>query len=168
MATRFGKLPFNDSPRTLVFRCIDDILRADANLQRSLSRVGSFRSWRGGPEDKSDFAQTQAPAVRITPVPAPESWWYPGSTKGDLVVKIELLAGGLCVDDVENLFWALQRALVPTGQAEALAIHKKLVDAGAMTGLILFEQPATDPDPGAGSDGQFRAFGQLKIEVKTS
>jgi hypothetical protein len=168
MGTRYGKLPYNDSPRTLVFRAIDDILRADANLSRAFSKVGSFRSWRGGPEDKQDFAQTQAPAVRITPVPGPESWWYPGATSGDLVVKVEMLVGSLCSDDVENLFWAFQRALVPTDQASALAIHKKLVAAGAVTGLVLFEQPAIDPDPSAGSDGQFRAFGSMKIEVKTS
>lgn len=168
MATRFGKLPYNDSPRTLVFRAIDDILRADRNLQRSLSRVGAFRSWRGGPEDKQDFAQTQAPAVRITMAPGPESWWYPGATKGDLIVRIEMLVAGLCADDVENLFWAIQRALVPTDQAEALAIHRKLVAAGATTGLVLFEQPAFDSDPSAGSDGQFRAFGHLKVEVKAS
>ncbi len=168
MAARFGKLPLNDSPRTSVFRCIDDILRADPDLQRFFSKPGAFRSWRGLPDDKLDFAISQGTAIRITPVPESEEYWYPGQQKGQLSVRIELLVTGLCVDDVENLFYAIQRALVPNDNTARLAMELKLKQAGAMLGQILFTQPATDSDPAAGSDGQFRAVGLLKTEVRTT
>ena len=168
MAARFGKLPLNDSPRTSVFRCIDDILRADPNLQRFFSKPGAFRSWRGETTDKSDFAQTTAPAIRLTPVPEGEEYWYPGQQKGSLTVRIELLVTGLCVDDVENLFYSIQRALVPSENTARLAMELRLKQAGAMLGQIHFTQPATDSDPAAGADGQFRAVGTLKTEVRTT
>jgi hypothetical protein len=169
MATRFGKLPFDDSPRVKVFRAVDDILRSDPQLQRVLSKPGAFRSWRGDAEDKLPFAQTQGVALRITPVPEAESWWYPGASKGDLVIQFEILVNGLALDDVENLFFAITRALRPQEDVLGTAntVRKKLTDAGAMTGLVLFTDPAHDARPEAGSDGQFHPVGACRLEVKT-
>lgn len=168
MSARFGKLSLNDSPRTSVFRCLDDILRADPSLQRFFTRPGSFRSWRGEPFDKSEFAQAMAPAIRLTPFPETEEYWYPGQQKGTLTVKVEMIVPGLAIDDVDNLFYAIQRALVPTDNAARLAIEKKLKAAGSMIGQIHFTQPAVDSAPNAGSDGLFMATGLFKTEVKTT
>jgi hypothetical protein len=168
MATRYGKLPFDDSPRTLVFRAIDDLLRSAPILQSVFSKPGAFRSWRGLPEDKADFALQQGVAVRLTPVPHAENWWFPGATKGDLVIMVEMLVSGLVVDDVENLFYAMAKVLRPSDPTTMFAVHDKLKTAGATTGLIEAVNPAHDPNPSAGSDGQFRPVGSFKIEVKTS
>lgn len=168
MACRYGKLPLNDSPRTLVFRCVDDILRADPVLRNIFAGEDSFRSWQGRPSDMADFAQAQAPAIRITPIPDGEQYWHPGQMKGFLSIKVDLLLESFCVDDVENLFYAIQRALVPSENSARLARELKLKDSGAMLGQVQFTMPAYDPTPEAGTDGQFRAVGMFKIEVRTT
>lgn len=166
MSSKYGLLPLEDAPRTLVFRAIDDLIRADPVMQRIFR--GNIRSWRGDANDKAELAIGMAPAMRLTPVPAPVSYWYPGATKGDLVIDVELIVKGLKIDDVENLWFAIERVLMPREQAALLAVHAALKAAGAMTGLIFFTAPAHDPNPQAGDAGQFRPYGQLKLEVRTS
>jgi hypothetical protein len=75
---------------------------------------------------------------------------------------------GLRIDDVENLWFAIERVLVPREQAALLNVHVKLKAAGAMTGIIFFTDPAHDSNPSAGDAGQFRPIGRLKLEVRTS
>lgn len=169
MPARFGKLPLDDSPRTRVFRCIDDMLRDDPTVKRLFNRPGSFCSWRGEPKDKQPFAQDTAPAIRISPRPESEMMWFPGYTRGWLTIRIELLVNGLCVDDVENIHYALVQALGPVkDNAKTCALQKRLQDCGAVTGIIFWVMPAQDPAPDAGTDGQFRAEGAFRLEVETS
>jgi hypothetical protein len=169
MAARYGRLPLDDSPRTRVFRAIDDLLRADPDLKRLFSRPGAYRSWIGQPEDKNPFGQNTAPCMRITPIPEEETHWFPGYTKGWLSIQVELLVNGLCVDDVENIHYAMVQALGPVRDKTRLCeIHRQLQAAGAVTGIIFWAMPAHDPSPDVGTDGQFRAFGRFRLEIETS
>jgi hypothetical protein len=164
--SRYGNLPLDDAPRTLVFRAIDDLIRADGTMQRIFR--GNIRSWRGDPNDKAELAIGMAPAIRLTPAPGPVSYWYPGATKGNLFIDIELIVKGLRIDDVENLWFAIERVVMPRETVPLMAVHAALTAAGAMTGLIYFTSPAHDPNPTAGDGGAFRPYGQMSLEVKTS
>jgi hypothetical protein len=65
VASRYGLLPLEDAPRTLVFRAIDDLIRSDTTMQRIFK--GAIRSWRGDPSDKAELATGMAPAIRLIP-----------------------------------------------------------------------------------------------------
>lgn len=167
MATRYGNLKgLDDSPRTKVFRAIDDLLRNDPTIRNIITKPGSFRSWQGDTNDKADFGLSQAPAIRLTPQPEPEQWWYPATTKGFLTITFEVITPGLAIDDVDNLVYAMHRVLVPhSDPASVQTTINKLKDAGAVTGLVQFSMPAYDPRP---ADGLCMATGQFRLELQTS
>ena len=159
MATLALNLP--QSPRTAVFRAIDSILRHDPVLQRSI-RPQSFRSWSGSTYDSVDFTLAMAPCIRLTPTHGAEVWKFPDAFVGPLFVKVEMLVAGYDVDDVMNLWWAIEKALYPSDFTAKSANISALQAAGAYTGLAEFTQPAFDDSP---SDKFFAAYGQIKIDV---
>jgi hypothetical protein len=155
-------LPLPKSPRTNVFRAIVKILQCDLVL-RNIFRPGSFRSWSGAPHDELEFTFAIAPAIRLTPANGPEQFWSPNAQVGDLLVNCEMLVAGSNVDDVQNLWWAIEKAIYPADQTKAMANAAALQTAGAHSGLSLFSQPAYDPEP---ADKFFAATGQIKIAVR--
>ena len=143
------------SPRTKVYRAIDNALRRDPVLS-SVVKADSFRSWSGKGKDTTEFTYSMAPAIRLTPMNGPEQFAFPSAMKGWLYINVEMLLTGTDYDDVMNLWWALELALYTQGVPQALNA------AGAYSGLCLFSQPAFDPSP---ADRYFAATGQIKIEV---
>ncbi len=156
------KLDLNDSPRTLVYRKLVELVRIDPTIKRVISRPASFRAWDGAPEDSQPFTVDIAPAVRFTPINGPDLWQYPSAFAGDLYINVEMLVWGSDVSDVFNLWWAIERAIYPRDFAAKTAIVSALQQAGARTGLAEFSQPAFDPEP---KDNFFAATGQIKIAV---
>jgi|GEM_PF-2519356 len=170
MINRKKTLNLPDSPRTKVFRAVEDILRNDPVLKQVLglaTRPQAFRSWSGEPTDVADFSKTGLPALRITPFAQNEQYWYPNQMKGNLAIQFEIHINSNCIDDVDNLFYAIERALVPKLNADRLANEAKLKAAGAMLGQCHFTQPAVVHEK-VGEGGTFRALGTLLIEVKTT
>jgi hypothetical protein len=148
------------SPRTTVFRVIDTILRNDKVLS-SVIRPTSFRSWKGNSHDTMEFSHSMAPAIRLTPMNGPETWKFPEAFTGWLFIKCEMLLAGTDADDELNLWYAIEKALYPTGNT--LANVQTLQQAGAYSGLVEFSQPSFDPSP---QDRYFAAVGEMKIEVR--
>lgn len=150
-----------DSPRTKVFRAMVQILKASPTLG-SVIKPGALRSWAGDSHDTIEFSWSLAPAIRLTPANGPEQFWSPNAMLGDLLVNCEMLVAGTCVDDVANLWWAIEKAFYPASDG-GMANAATLQAAGAHSGLVLFSQPAYDPEP---ADKFFAAMGQLKIAVR--
>lgn len=155
------KLDLNTSPRTAVFRKIVGWVRNDPTIKR-IVRPTSIRAWDGLPQDGEPFAVGIAPCLRFTPANAAETFWSPGSTRGPLFINVEMLVEGTCVDDVLNLWWAVERAIYPQAQSSTNANVTALQQAGGYDGLSLFSMPAFDPDP---ENLYFSAMGQIKVEI---
>lgn len=166
---RREKLDLPDSPRIIVFRVIDEQIRKDPVISRTV-RPYSFRSWRGEPADRNEFSINQAPAIRLTPRPGAERAWTVGSPpyvrRGLLNIDVEVLVAGCCVDDLDNLWHAIRRSLDPRDPIKNAAFVSLLRSVGAWQGIVNVEQPAFDPRPEAGTDGMFRGFGQLSVEYQ--
>ncbi len=150
------------SPQTSVFRAIDKILRQDLTLRTLFG--DNFISWQGDPQDSREMTKTMAPAIRITPVVGPDTWKFPESFAGELFIAYELIIDGFDIDDLFNVVWAVKRAIYPTVDATKLAINQTLQNAGALSGLVEFNNPGFDPKP---ADNFFYVNGQMKITCRS-
>lgn len=154
------QLDLNDSPRTAVFREVETILRADPTLRRV---VKCWRSWQGVPGDAQELSPAAGgPAVRLTPVGSEEQFQFPDAQTGTLTIGVEAAVAGTCVDDVLNLWWAIERAIYPADQAAKFAIQQAIQQAGSKTGLCTFSSPSLDMDAGRVN---WSIAGQIKTDV---
>lgn len=159
---RRERLSLTDSPRVIIFRLVEEHLRADTTLGRT---VRTWKCWRGQPGDKDEISYAQAPAIRLTPRPGPVDWWTPFKYHGSLFIDVELIVQGTCIDDMDNLWYAIESSLFPASMA-ASPFFANLQGAGAWKLLIGQHQPPVDNRPEAGSDGGFRGMGRLSIEYR--
>ena len=151
------------SPRAAVFRAMETIVRGNTIFQRII-KPASFRTWQGDPNDAKPFTIAEAPCIRWTPMNTGEEFKTPDTMAGDLLINCEVLIRGTCSDDLANFWWCLTRCFYPSTLAARNANIQTLQAAGARSGLVLFSQPAFDPDP----DGVFVAGqGQIKIEIQS-
>jgi hypothetical protein len=156
-------LDLNTSPKVSVYRTLIRIIRNDPTIKRIISRPGSFRDWSSKPQDSEPFNINLAPALRFTPTQGPEDWQFPCGMVGTLYIDVDMLINGNDVDDVMNLWFAIERAIYPLNSTTQLANISALQVAGANTGYALFSQPAFDPSP---ENAFFAARGQIKIDVR--
>jgi hypothetical protein len=154
-------LDLDDSPRTLVYRQLITFIRTDPTIRR-VFRPAAVRAWDGSPADAAEFSVAMAPCVRFTPICGADLIEFPGAFAGDLLLNIELIVKGTCVDDLFNAWFALARAIYPRDPAARAANVQALVAAGAKTGIVEFSQPAFDAKP---EEQWFLGSGQLKIAV---
>jgi hypothetical protein len=148
------------SPRSKVFRAIVKILEHDRVLSNVI-KPEAFRSWSGGSKENLEFTFALAPALRLTPANTEEHFWAPNAMVGQLFINCEMLVAGTNVDDVNDLWYAIERAIYPTNNMQANI--PTLQAAGAHSGIVLFSQPAYDPEP---QDKFFAAIGQMKVDVR--
>lgn len=154
------------SPRAAVFRAMETIVRGNAVFQR-IVKPDRFRTWEGEPRDIKPFTQAEAPCMRWTPAYSQAQFATPNLMVGDLLINCEMITRGSCCDDITNFWFMLEMCLYPDGITSSATgdntVQQTLRNAGAHTGLVLFTQPAFDPDP----DGVFFAGqGQMKITVR--
>lgn len=153
------------SPRVKVFRAMEAIVRGNPVFQRAV-KPSSFRTWSGSSDDGKEFTVEHAPAMRWTPTNGPESFRTPDMASGDLRIMCEVLTRGTCSDDMANFWWMIERCFYPAMVAGSLSRNEiafDLQNAGSMTGLVFFDQPAFDPGP----DGLFFAGqGQMRIDIR--
>ncbi len=161
MATQPLDIP--QSPRDAVFRAMETIVRSNSTFQRLVKPV-SFRTWQGNPEDAKEFTIEYAPAMRWTPRNTGEDFKTPDTMAGDLLIDCKILIKGTNCSDLTNFWWMLTRCFYPSDLPSRQANILSLQNAGARSGLVLFSQPAFDPDP----DGvYFTGRGQIKIEIQS-
>jgi hypothetical protein len=164
----YKPLDLPQAPRDIVFRLMEGIVRENAVFRR-IVKPSSFRTWSGRPDDAELFTTGMAPAMRWTPVQGPETFWTPSTITSSLMINCEILLNGTNVSDVSNFWWMLVRCFYPAQLGLAQQIRQTLINSGgaggAKSGLVMFSQPAFDPQP----DGKWLAAqGQISIEVRTT
>lgn len=158
-------LPLKQSARTATFRKIVSILRTDPVMKRVFG--DRIYAWDGAPDEAADQVAGEAqPSMRLTPSLGAMTWWSPDTQKGDLIIAVELMIAGLDVDDLLNLWEAIETALYP---ADNTARNKQIyslqqVSAG-QTGLCTFTMPANAQNPQSRGDENWFAIGQITIPV---
>lgn len=151
------------APRTAVFRALDQIVRADPTINGVFGN--RIRSWTGDElRDAKPFTTTEAPALRLTPVGMGQDEWYsPDEQFGELGIEVEIFLRGTLIDDLMNVWWAVQRAIYPVTGAQPNA--NLLNAAGATTGMVTFADPAFDRQM-AEQSGYMRGIGSMKVEIR--
>jgi hypothetical protein len=157
-------LDLDDANETKVFRRLVAILQADPTLAR-LVRPRSWFTWQGEPGEDDPLTSSEAPAIRLTPVPGPDGWIGPEAMRNDLTVLVEILLAGTDASDLLNFWNAIRRALYPPTHDAQMAIQRSLREAGAETGVITFTASAHDANQVARQDGMTLAGAQFKIGV---
>lgn len=165
MSSRRKSLNIPDSPRMRIFRAIDDRIRTDSVISR-IVRPSSIRSWRGDPSDRHEFGISHAPAIRLTPHPGPETWQNMIAIRGLLLIDVEILVAGSCVDDLDNLWQAIYASINPTGILISDAFSETLRSIGAWQGIVNVTQAVFDHRAESGTDGMFRGTGQLSVDYQ--
>lgn len=149
---------------TALFRITESILRADPVVSNV---VKAWQTWEGKPDDKIPPGSTRLPWVSLTPRPTTERWYSPESQMGMLVIQIEAVVEGTCIDDPMNLWGAIRWALNGSGdRTRRCDIQQRLQAAGAAKGFYLFSDPLYDSASVAGQDATFQATGSVQIEYR--
>ena len=156
------------SPRTTVFRALVKLIQFSPVI-RTAVKPESFHSWTGATHDTADFTKCSCPALRFTPTNGPEQFLFPDAMVGPLFINCEMLVSGTNVDDAQNLWWAIERAIYPgptplmAGGPTSQSNIALLQTAGANSGLAMFSMPAFDQEP---QEQFFACTGQIKIDVR--
>lgn len=146
---------------TLLFRDVERQLRADPTCA---AVVKTWRTWEGKPADKTPFSVEQAPWVRITPRMGPEEWWAASTMSGWQFSECEVAVEGTCLDDLLNLWGALQRACYPADATARNNFAARLRTDGAKTGLVKFSFPSVTNNPPA--EGFTLGSGWVAVEYR--
>lgn len=161
------KLKLPQSPRAKIFRLIDNQLRNNADLRRVV-RENSFKSYTGDSNDNTHFALDMLPGIRLSPSSGPDQFWANDSMRGNLSIDVEMVTEGLCWDDIDSLWYLIEKALYPraavAGFSEQDYFFVALQQAGAHTGLCEFSAVVADPDPGDAN--AFIGRGIIRIEYR--
>ncbi len=153
-------LNLKDGRRTEVWRRLKARLLADPVYDLAEVRLVFFD---GDPESINDLDGHPGAVLQFLPTAGTMSWQDEASVSGALLVSVEARLVGLDVEDIFNLQEALESTLDSLGDCK---LQDDLVKAGALTGLVLFNQPLR-PKPGPpGGDNSFRLAGQFVVEVR--
>jgi hypothetical protein len=160
MATPSLALPPDN--RRKVFRKLVNILQSDPVLSRVVSKTG-WLVW-DGDSNSDDPLPSEQVCMRLTPRLGPMSWLDESEQECRLTVDFEFALPGFDADDPLDFQGAIERALYPVGGAQDTA--NSLLALGASTGLVTFDQPASDPDRVSRRDGGWYARGAFSIDVR--
>lgn len=109
-------LSLPDSPETVAFRGVEQVLRTDPQLQAT---VDTFLAWRGEVEDDWLPAFSNCPYLRIEPVAGDSDWETEGQHNMPLLVRITTAVVGSNYDTAANLWGAVRSALWPSDTTRA-------------------------------------------------
>jgi hypothetical protein len=152
-------LDLKDSYRTEVWRVIRAAIEADITYENAGIALQFFD---GDPGIVADLDAAQSPVLRFLPTAGGVQWHDEGSINAALTVNVE---ARLTVLDCEDIF-NLQEAIEDTLNTLDTAMQQSLRDAGAVTGLIVFNRPLALTPGVPGADRLFRLTGQFTIEVR--
>ncbi len=146
-----------------VFRAICDVIQSDATLSRVIK---TFSVMNGQPIDTQDFTVAHTPAMRLIPSEGPDAWYGPNGLLGPLLVTVEICLRGSDFDDALDIYAAVRRALYPTTDADRVAIHQRLVSAGA-EGMFVLEFTQGSFAPRVMVDGPLvDVSGQMSLRIR--
>lgn len=143
-----GTLRLPQSPRAAVYRAIVSQLRGSEALK---PHVKTWRVWDGSQNDTLPWTSAMSLGLRLTPVGEAATLYTPSAHRAPLLIQGEICTASLHADDVENVWWAIFRAIHPLQAAEGHAAMQVRRDAGAENGIVTFSglsyefQPETNP-----------------------
>ena len=149
--------------RTAVWRIVKAALEADpVYAEARLERL----YFDGDPAGTAltDLDTTREGAILFFPTAGLMRWFDERSASGALVVNVEARLHRLDCEDIFDLQEALESTL-NTLDTAAQSLQTELVNAGAVTGLILFQTPLHTVGAKPGTDNLWRLTGQFTIEV---
>jgi hypothetical protein len=132
-----GNLTIPECNHVKVFRAMVAIAKADPFLSRTIK---TWVTWDGKPQANLDLANpavSQCPMAVLTPTWGGNSFHGPDSFDAPIEINIGLAVPGWHADDPLNLYFAFIRAFYPTDDSQRIAIHQRLVVAGAKAHFIL-------------------------------
>lgn len=143
-----------------VFDVLVSVLQADGAVRRT---VKTWRTWTGDTTDADEWTADMCPGVRLTPTVLDDGWYSPESLKGRMVVDVEIALSGTNLRNAALVWRAIKRAFYPAVSADQLAIRARLREAGAESGLVLFQSGIqyTPVDDGA----LIVATGRLSVSI---
>ena len=155
-------LNLKNGTRPAVWKVLRETIKADPAYDQA--QIGlSF--YDGDPDGLADLDTFPSGVMQFFPACGNMSWFDERSQSGALVVQVEARIRSLDCEDIFNLQEALETTL-STVDSPQFALQAGLVNAGAVTGLVLFQQPLRVQSAGkAGTDGLFRLVGQFVVEV---
>lgn len=157
-------LHLTTSPRVLAYRLIERTLRADPVLSNV---VGLWSTWEGDPiRDPLPLALVGDSSIKLQPAMGPVDFWAVDSTRGDLIVDVDLIVRGTCYDDLDNLWYAMEQAIWPRDVTRQRAFILKLQQATqGGKGLVIFQRPASFIADDVDGSPCLRASGSLRTDV---
>jgi hypothetical protein len=151
--------------RSKVYTRIVDQLKTDPVLANV---VQYWNTWSGNVDEAVIDENPSVVAIQLTPRLGPTSWSSPDAHRGALIIQIEMfLPGGrLGVMDAQSaidVFETFENAIYPVGQqAKRQSFEQALRDLGAVTGQIVFTQPA---QIAVADSAGFYLLGSMSLEI---
>lgn len=162
------KLALSDGLRTLVFRKVVTMLRADPILKRTI-KDSSWYVWNGRPDQKAmAFATGELPALRLTPYSIPAEPLTNVRWQSSWTLRIETAVGGTNMDDAFNLWDAIHQVIF-TGDGSRAALEAlqmlsaAVTPAGQNVHSITLGTPSFTPNPQGLPDDMILAEGDITI-----
>lgn len=103
--------------RSLVFRAVEDVLRADEGLSAIRGDTGReilWLSFSGSGDDTMPFSADLCPVIALTFVPMPVRYEATALDGIPMGVRVECATGGTCIDDSIDLWGMVEDALLST------------------------------------------------------
>jgi hypothetical protein len=128
--------------------------------------IRTWKLWDGSKLAQGPDLSSEMPVLRLEPAIGPQTWWSPDAHIGPLMIRVNYSIQTRYVEDVLNLWEAIENALYPYGRwDEQERMRMALVECGSDTGQWEFAMPASDPNPRETEDGIFHCIGMMRISV---
>jgi hypothetical protein len=150
------RLRLPSSRRSRIYREIARRLMADPTLART---VKTWRVWDGRSESDDPITTSQCPFVRLTPYGGGAENRDNISQRGTLRVEVEMATAGLNIEDVFDLWDAMEDVLFPSSQAAGSQLRDALNALGGERKDIKVSDPASIATDISG--GLIRAVGSF-------
>jgi len=159
MANKTLGLP--DSPRKLVYRKLVSILRGNAKLKHAVRTWKVFDASSGA--DDAAIAEGELPAVRLLPFGQGATPETPTTQNSPLGIRVEVYTDGYNLDDLLDLWGAIEAAIFTGDGAENARTAIKSVWPN--TQAIRLSQPGITPNPPDLPNGVLCGVGTLIVEM---
>jgi len=99
---------FATGPMMLVFRKVEEIMRADPVLAQG---VKTWSTWNGSANDAMPVTPSMCPYIRLSPISLPPVQQSVSHVAAALGIRIESAVAGLIAEDIVNFWDAIQDSL---------------------------------------------------------
>lgn len=157
-----AELPLPVSSRTKVFRKLVSFMQAD-NILGRVFKEDSWYTWDGRNDAAVQLSSGAMPAIRLTPVGKAGVPQTPVRQTSPFGVAIELAVNSFNMDDLLNLWGAVELAIFPGDGSNALLTAMQIVYPEVYD--ITLDTPAITPKTDATNASFLYAVGTLTVQM---